>query len=148
MNGRKSRRKKNGIRTSMNSIFLNQRRKRVQAAIPPRKPARVMKMIWDWTRILKTWTFSVRAGSTKRKMTFKVNRNFISFPITDFQRTKQQMLNWASRFNICCFLDNHSYDLPGHTVECLLAAGAKDAIQADAGNALDTLRRFTKAYSG
>ncbi len=34
------------------------------------------------------------------------------------------MLNWASRFNICCFLDNHQYQSPPHAYECLLAAGS------------------------
>ncbi|HTI12273.1 MAG TPA: anthranilate synthase component I family protein [Puia sp.] len=53
------------------------------------------------------------------------------------------MLNWASRFNICCFLDNHNYQLPSHSLECLLAAGAIDTFQADAGNAFDQLKVFT-----
>lgn len=35
-----------------------------------------------------------------------------------------QMLNWASRFNICCFLDNHQYSSVYQTVECLAAVGA------------------------
>jgi len=34
------------------------------------------------------------------------------------------MLDWLSRFNICCFLDNHLYNLPGHSRECLAAAGS------------------------
>lgn len=33
------------------------------------------------------------------------------------------MLDWLSRFNICCLLDNHNYQLPGHSQECLAAAG-------------------------
>jgi len=53
------------------------------------------------------------------------------------------MLSWASRFNICCFLDNHSYQLPSHSLECLLAAGAIQSIQASAGNAFDQLKDFT-----
>ncbi len=35
-----------------------------------------------------------------------------------------QMLNWANRFNICCFLDNHQYPSVYQTVECLAAVGA------------------------
>lgn len=34
------------------------------------------------------------------------------------------MLNWAYRFNIFCFLDNHRYAEEQHQVECLLGAGA------------------------
>ena len=52
------------------------------------------------------------------------------------------MLSWASQFNICCFLDNHNYQLPSHSLECMLAAGAVDHIQAGAGNAFDQLKEF------
>ena len=34
------------------------------------------------------------------------------------------MLNWANRFNICCFLDNHQYASPFQSVECLVGVGA------------------------
>lgn len=34
------------------------------------------------------------------------------------------MLNWANRFNICAFLDNHQYHSRYESVECLVAAGA------------------------
>ena len=37
---------------------------------------------------------------------------------------KQQMLNWANRFSICCFLDNHQYTSNYPGIECLVAAGA------------------------
>lgn len=53
------------------------------------------------------------------------------------------MLSWASRFNICCFLDNHTYQLPSHSFECLLAAGAVRSVRAGAGNAFDQLKEFT-----
>src|SRR5450756_123793 len=52
------------------------------------------------------------------------------------------MLSWASRFNICCFLDNHAYQLPAHSLECLLAAGAIRSIRTTAGNAFDQLKEF------
>ena len=35
------------------------------------------------------------------------------------------MLSWANRFSIFCFLDNHHYQTDYHSVECLLAIGAK-----------------------
>jgi para-aminobenzoate synthetase component 1 len=71
-----------------------------------------------------------------------VIRKFISFPIADLQHTKQQMLNWANRFNICCFLDNHQYTFSHTTVECILAAGAASSVSARAGNALDSFQDF------
>jgi len=52
------------------------------------------------------------------------------------------MLTWASPFNICCFLDSHAYGQSPHSFECLLAAGAVDSIQANAGNAFQQLKDF------
>ncbi len=40
------------------------------------------------------------------------------------------MLNWANRFNICSFLDNHHYSSGYQTVECLAAAGAVETFTA------------------
>lgn len=45
------------------------------------------------------------------------------------------MLNWGDQFNICCFLDNHQYEFPHHHIECMLAAGSREQVSADAGNA-------------
>jgi len=52
------------------------------------------------------------------------------------------MLNWANRFSIFCFLDNHNYQIPPHSVECLLGAGVKRNIQCKAGDALRQLQGF------
>ena len=71
-----------------------------------------------------------------------MTRRFISFPIADLQQTKVQMLNWCNRFNICCLLDNHSYHLSHNSIECLLAAGSLDKIEAQAGNSLHQLSGF------
>jgi len=77
-------------------------------------------------------------------------RNYVSFPIPtdqDIQFIKQQMLTWAVPFNICCFLDNHSYhhSSSAHSVECLLAAGAVEIVTASAGDAFDRLREWADA---
>lgn len=37
------------------------------------------------------------------------------------------MLSWVNRFSIFCFLDNHRYQTNYHSIECLLAVGAKDS---------------------
>jgi len=57
------------------------------------------------------------------------------------------MLTWAAPFNICCFLDNHSYHYSSsaHSVECLLAAGAADVLVVPAGTAFDRLREWADA---
>ncbi len=52
------------------------------------------------------------------------------------------MLNWTQRFNTFCFLDNHQYQIEPHALECLLAAGVKRYVKADAGNALEQLQGF------
>ncbi len=53
------------------------------------------------------------------------------------------MLNWASQFNICCFLDNHHYGMQPHSYECLLGAGASQLMEASAGNAFSRLKEFS-----
>lgn len=52
------------------------------------------------------------------------------------------MLNWAKRFGTFCFLDNHGYQAEPHTLECILAAGTKRTVKANAGNALEQLQQF------
>jgi len=71
-----------------------------------------------------------------------------TFTITDFRQTKQKMLNWVNRFSIFCFLDNHNYQISPHSVECLLAAGAKRSIKCNAGNALEQLQKFINEKPG
>jgi len=71
-----------------------------------------------------------------------VKRSFQSFSITDLSETKSQMLSWCNRFNICAFLDNHHYQLPGHSYECLVGCGAVASVKANAGTALNELQLF------
>lgn len=52
------------------------------------------------------------------------------------------MLNYAKRFSTFCFLDNHQYQLFPHSTECMLAAGVKRSVRANAGNALDQLNQM------
>ena len=53
------------------------------------------------------------------------------------------MLNWTKQFNICCFLDNHEYQLFHRSHECLLAVGAINSIEANAGTAFEQLKKFS-----
>jgi para-aminobenzoate synthetase component 1 len=52
------------------------------------------------------------------------------------------MLSWCNRFNICSFLDNHHYQLPGHSYECLVGCGVTASVQANAGDAFSSLQTF------
>jgi len=71
-----------------------------------------------------------------------------SFPVSDFKTFKIQMLNWANRFSIFSFLDNQQYGFSKPAFECLLAAGSKKIIRANAGNAFDQLRHFHNKTEG
>ncbi len=53
------------------------------------------------------------------------------------------MLNWANRFNICSFLDNHHYSSNYPGVECLVAVGAAQVFN-PTENILDELSSFCK----
>ena len=72
----------------------------------------------------------------------------VSFPIDNFNETKIQMLNWVNRFNIFCLLDNHQYHFETPAFECLLAAGCKDSVSANAGTAFEQLRLFSQQNPG
>ncbi|MEP6701179.1 MAG: anthranilate synthase component I family protein [Bacteroidota bacterium] len=65
-----------------------------------------------------------------------------TFTISDFELAKQKVLNWVQRFNTFCFLDNHQYQIEPHTMECLIGAGVKRQLKANAGNALELLQQF------
>lgn len=59
------------------------------------------------------------------------------------------MLNWIQQFSTFCFLDNHQYQIPPHSMECLLGAGLKRSVcvpVASSGNtglsALDQFQSF------
>ena len=71
-----------------------------------------------------------------------------TFNINGFKEVKQKVLNWAQRFNTFCFLDNHQYQIEPHAVECLLAAGVKRQLKADAGAALEQLQQFIDERPG
>lgn len=55
------------------------------------------------------------------------------------------MLNWANRFNICSFLDNHAYHTLPVNIECLVAAGV--VAQTNSSD-LNELRSFLHTHKG
>jgi para-aminobenzoate synthetase component 1 len=65
-----------------------------------------------------------------------------SFTIIDHNIFKNKMLNWANRFNIFCFLDNHGYAPDKAAFECLLGAGSKRSILLKPGSAFNSLKDF------
>ena len=65
-----------------------------------------------------------------------------TFSISDFEQTKEKVLNWVQQFSTFSFLDNHQYQIEPHTLECLLAAGIKRQLKVSPGTALDELQQF------
>ena len=81
-------------------------------------------------------------GKCKLQYLNKIELTTARYTITDFRIVKEKMLNWVNQFSIFCFLDNHSYQIEPHTLECMVAAGAKRSVQSNAGNALVQLQQF------
>ncbi|RXK58514.1 anthranilate synthase component I family protein [Lacibacter luteus] len=78
-----------------------------------------------------------------------MKHNFRTYLITDFSVLKQQMLSWCNnRFNICSFLDNHHYRLPGNSYECLVGCGEISVLQLNAGTALEQLQQWLLQHEG
>jgi para-aminobenzoate synthetase component 1 len=75
-------------------------------------------------------------------------KKYISFPVNDMNAFRIQMLNWANRFNIFCFLDNQQYHFSAPAFECLLAAGSKKNMLANAGRAYEELENFYAVNEG
>ena len=76
-------------------------------------------------------------------------RTTASFSINDSQEIKQQMLTWATPFNICCFLDNQDYPRQPASptgFECLLAVGAAATFTAAAGEAFSAFKTWTGTH--
>lgn len=74
-----------------------------------------------------------------------MNRNTDSFYIEDISLFKQQMLDWAQQFSICCFLDNHLYADKYHSHEWLLAVGAIKTFS-PVENILQQLHQFYSSH--
>lgn len=69
-------------------------------------------------------------------------RQFRAFSLNITATHKQQMLNWANQFNICCFMDNNGYPGSHHRYESIVAAGAWKWVRLGAGSAFDRLQAF------
>ncbi len=59
---------------------------------------------------------------------------------------KEKVLNWLQQFDTFCFLDNHEYQIPPHSQECLVAAGRRAALELQPGSELNQLRDFTRQH--
>ncbi|MFN5642932.1 MAG: chorismate-binding protein [Sphingobacteriales bacterium] len=69
-------------------------------------------------------------------------RVFKTFPVSNREKLHQQMLNWANRFNICCFLANHNYSSVLNFQEILLGAGSIKKLPFSEDSDLETINSF------
>lgn len=73
----------------------------------------------------------------------------VSFSINNLPDFKIKMLNWANRFNIFCFLDNHNYQSGQPAFDCLLGVGSIAEISATADStAFKQLSTFYAEHQG
>ncbi|MEO8884586.1 MAG: anthranilate synthase component I family protein [Mucilaginibacter sp.] len=68
--------------------------------------------------------------------------------IHDPQTFKQKALLWASTFTSACYLDSNGFNDPYSKFDTLIAAGVKEELTANSGNAFDKLSSFRKINSG
>ena len=68
--------------------------------------------------------------------------------IADPHTFKTKALQWASSFDVCCYLDSNGFNDPYKKFDALIAAGVKSDITANAGNAFAELEHFRKNNTG
>jgi len=77
---------------------------------------------------------------------YNVQRTTATYSVENIRGFKQQMLSWANRFNICCFLDSHQYKNQYSSFDCLLGVGALSFIEANE-QALTKLEAYTNQHN-
>lgn len=75
------------------------------------------------------------------------------FPVDNFEEIKQKLLDWTKQFSSFCLLDNHQYPpvatgLNEPAFECLVAAGSKQRVVANASLAFNQLQQFSEQHPG
>ena len=65
----------------------------------------------------------------------------------DIEIFKVKALNWASSFNVCCYLDSNKFADKYSKFETLIAVGARDELKADTGTAFEKLENFRKKHN-
>lgn len=73
-------------------------------------------------------------------------RTFATFSVDNIDHCKQKLLNWVNRFSSCCFLDNHTYAMPGGRYECIAGAGELASLSVGAGGAFSALEIFHRYH--
>jgi para-aminobenzoate synthetase component 1 len=69
-------------------------------------------------------------------------------PIADLQNFKIKALQWASSFDVFCYLESNNFKDKYSKFDSLIAVGVKDEIMAQAGNAFVDLGKFREKHTG
>lgn len=69
-------------------------------------------------------------------------KNERSFHVTDTAEFKIKMLNWISRFNIFCLLDNHNYEFEKPAFDWMAGAGCLRSLTFEDPHAFNKLKDF------
>src|SRR4051812_48724679 len=67
-----------------------------------------------------------------------------SYHVNNINQLKAQMLNWANRFGICCYMDSHDYNDKYHKYDCLVAVDVYTSISARSGILLQLEEFYAK----
>ncbi|MDT3402414.1 anthranilate synthase component I family protein [Mucilaginibacter terrae] len=70
------------------------------------------------------------------------------FEITNIPLYKQKSLHWAAQLEVCSYLDSNNFTNSYSKFDALIAAGVKNEITANAGDAFDKLNQFRQEHSG
>jgi para-aminobenzoate synthetase component I len=71
-----------------------------------------------------------------------------SYDLHDVELIKAKVLDWVKQFSTFCLLDNHRYQLEHHSLECLVAAGARREFRSPESQVLENLQQFIDAGNG
>lgn len=70
------------------------------------------------------------------------------FEAANISYFKQQVLQWAATFEVCCYLDSNHYTDAYSKFDVLIAVGVKNEITAQAGHAFEALKTFRQNNIG
>jgi para-aminobenzoate synthetase component I len=68
--------------------------------------------------------------------------------IANQQDFKAKALQWASSFDVFCYLDSNNFKDPYSKLDTLISVGIKEEMTANAGTAFDKLEKFRKKHPG
>jgi para-aminobenzoate synthetase component 1 len=72
----------------------------------------------------------------------------VTVSLNDAEVFKAKVLQWASEFEVCCYLDSNNFTDRYSKFDCLIACGVKQAVVAGVDNAFAALENFREKNPG